>query len=176
MMPKPDFLIATSAPCTGGMAVIENLATHYKKDLFVLNMPYDKSEKSAALLALQLKDMLDFVAAHTGRPMDKDRLRFAVEQTNKTRELFCEVYALAAMSPSPVRSGDMKDVGIVTPLFLGTEIAIEIAQAYKDELSMRLKSGQAEPKRTTSACCGYKTGFNLKIHCWTYWKKSTTQP
>ena len=44
-MPDPDFLIATSAPCSGGLAVIENLARHFHKDLFVVHVPQDRSRR-----------------------------------------------------------------------------------------------------------------------------------
>ncbi|MHA1569919.1 MAG: 2-hydroxyacyl-CoA dehydratase, partial [Alphaproteobacteria bacterium] len=131
LMPEPDFLIATTTPCTGGLAVIENMARHYRKDLFVLHLPYDRGERSVQHLADQLRRMVDFVAAHTGEPLDPARLRTAMEKTNRARELIMEVYELAKRDPSPVQSKDLKDFAIVSALFLGTDTAIEITQAFK---------------------------------------------
>ena len=36
-MPEPDFLIAATCPCSGGVAVMELLARHFDKDLGVKN-------------------------------------------------------------------------------------------------------------------------------------------
>ena len=137
LMPEPDFLIATTAPCSGGLATIENLARHYGKDLFVLHLPYDRGERGVQNLAGQLKTMVEFVSGHLGRAPDPSDIAAAIEKTNRARVVIREVYRLASQIPSPLRSNDLKDFGIVVALFLGTEAAVEIAQAYKDELMMR---------------------------------------
>ena len=87
IMPEPDFLIASTCPCSGGVAVMENLAQLFNKDLFVLNVPQENSEQSVAYLADQIGDMVEFVARHTGKPLDEDKLRQAVENTNRARTL-----------------------------------------------------------------------------------------
>jgi benzoyl-CoA reductase/2-hydroxyglutaryl-CoA dehydratase subunit BcrC/BadD/HgdB len=147
LMPVPDFLIGATTPCAGGLAALENLARHFRKDLFVLHFPYDADERSARSLAAQLVEMTQFVAAHTGRPLDPDRLRAAVEKTNAARALMIEVYDLARRKPSPLRSNDLKDFGIVMPLFFGSDAALEIAQAWKDELTGRLAAPAGPPER-----------------------------
>ena len=140
LLPEPDFFIATTAPCTGGLTAIENLARHYKKDLFVLQLPYDRGERGVRELAAQLEAMVDFVSSHIGKPLNAEALRVAVENTNKARAISIDIYNLAKHVPSPLKNKDLKDFGIVMPLFLGTEAAIEVAQAFKDELSLRVKS------------------------------------
>lgn len=147
LIPKPDFLIATTTPCTGGLAVIENLARLYKKDLFVINLPYDREEKDVSYLAKQLEEMVDFVSSRLGTSLDRSALKNAIEKTNRARALMVELYNLAKNKPSPVRSKDLKDFGILIALFLGTDAAIEIAQAYKDEFELRLRSGADENER-----------------------------
>ena len=56
MMPVPNFLIATSCPCTGGLAVMETLARHFEKDLFVLNVPQEETKQSVQYLIIFLND------------------------------------------------------------------------------------------------------------------------
>lgn len=137
LMPVPDFLIATSCPCTGGLAVMENLAGMFKKDLFVLHIPQDETEKSVKYLADQIEQMTGFVSAHTGRPIDKGTLRRAIENTNSARELMKEVFELASHVPSPTNGHDLSNFGIVMALLLGTEAAIEISKSYRDEFAAR---------------------------------------
>ncbi len=83
MMPTPDLMIATSSPCTGGVAAVEHLARTFDCPLYVLAIPPDDSERSVRYLADQLRSMVDFVGAHTGEALDEGRLREAMNKTNE---------------------------------------------------------------------------------------------
>ena len=141
IMPEPDFLIATTCPCSGGIAIMENLADLFNKDLFVLNVPQEDSEQNVAYLADQIKAMVEFVTRHTGEPLDEDKLRLAVENTNRARKIMQDVYQLAQNVPSPTDGRLLSNFGLVMPLFCGTEAAVDIAQAYKDEFTARVDNG-----------------------------------
>jgi benzoyl-CoA reductase/2-hydroxyglutaryl-CoA dehydratase subunit BcrC/BadD/HgdB len=141
IMPEPDFLIATTCPCSGGIAIMENLAALFNKDLFVLNVPQEDSEQNVAYLADQIRDMVEFVTRHTGEPLDEGKLRQAVENTNRARNIMEDVYQLAQNVPSPTDGRLLTNFGLVMPLFCGTEAAVEIAQAYKDEFTARVDNG-----------------------------------
>ncbi len=141
VMPEPDFLIASTCPCSGGVAVMENLAQLFDKALFVLNVPQENSEQSVAYLAGQIRDMVEFVTRHTGDSLEKHKLHQAVENTNRTRKIMEDIYQLARHVPSPTDGRLLTNFGLVMPLFLGTEAAVEIAQAYKDEFTARLDHG-----------------------------------
>lgn len=139
MMPIPDFLIGTTCPCSGGLATIENLARHFKKDLFVLHIPQEESNGGVEYLADQMKEMTKFISAHTGENLDEDQFSKAIERSNKARELMTEVYRLAQHVPSPNSSHDLSDFGIIMTLFFGREEAIDMAKAYRDEFAARIK-------------------------------------
>lgn len=140
LMPKPSFLIATSAPCTGGLAVLESLAHGFEKELFVLNIPLGRGELQVQYLAGQLRAMAEFVASRTGRPLDEEKLRHSMALTNEARALMVEAYQLAKAVPSPLRSKDLVNFGIVMSLLLGTEQAVEIARAYRDEFKAKVQT------------------------------------
>ena len=140
-MPEPAFLIATTCPCSGGLSTVENLARHFKKDLFVVHVPYASDRAGVKYLADQLRAMTDFVAAHTGRPLDPDRLRRAVELTNRTREIILELYDLAARVPTPARRNDLVNFALVMALLLGTERGVELATVYRDEFARKVEAG-----------------------------------
>jgi len=141
LMPNPDFLIATSAPCTGGLAVMENLARHFGKDMFVIHVPQDRGEPGVAYLADQFRAMTDFVAAHTGEPLDPARLRAAIENANRVREIVLELYQSTRAVPSPARRRDMVNFGILLPLLFGTDAAVRVAEAYRDEFARKVRAG-----------------------------------
>jgi benzoyl-CoA reductase/2-hydroxyglutaryl-CoA dehydratase subunit BcrC/BadD/HgdB len=141
LMPNPGFLIGTSAPCTGGLAIIENLARHFSKDLFVIHVPQNDGEAGVAYLADQYRAMTDFVAAHTGEPLDPARLRRAIESVNRVREILLDIYARARAVPSPARRRDMANFGIILPLLFGTDAAVRVAEAYRDEFARKVGAG-----------------------------------
>ena len=141
IMPVPEFLIATTCPCSGGLAVMENLARIFKKDLFVLNIPQEDTPKAVAYLADQIKDMVAFVSGHTGEPLDEQRLKQTLELTNSAREMMDDVYHLARHIPSPTNGRDLSNLGIVFALLLGSQAGVDIARAYKDEFAMRIAEG-----------------------------------
>jgi benzoyl-CoA reductase/2-hydroxyglutaryl-CoA dehydratase subunit BcrC/BadD/HgdB len=141
MMPVPDFLIGTTNPCTGGLAVLENLARGFRRELFVLHIPQDDSESNVRFLADQIREMTAFVSRITGRKPDDGALRRSVENSNRACGVIREVFELAGRAPSPVTSRDLSNFGIVMPLFLGGEAAIAIAEAYRDEFTRRIAAG-----------------------------------
>jgi benzoyl-CoA reductase/2-hydroxyglutaryl-CoA dehydratase subunit BcrC/BadD/HgdB len=143
LMPVPDVMIATTCPCTGGLAAMENLARMFKKDLFVLDVPSSDTPESIQYLADQYKDMIRFIEARTGESLDEDRLREAIDKSNRARALMVEVYRLAKNVPSPANGQSLANFGIVMALFLGTDAGIEIAQAYKDEFEAMIRNGQS---------------------------------
>jgi len=138
IMPEPDCLIATTTPCSGGVAVMENLASHFKKDLFVLNIPRQMSKQSVAYLADQTRQMASFVATHTGKALDENRLKEAVTKTNEARAVLEEVYKLASNVPSPVNSRILANFGIVMALLLGTDAAVTVSKAFRDDFAKKV--------------------------------------
>jgi benzoyl-CoA reductase/2-hydroxyglutaryl-CoA dehydratase subunit BcrC/BadD/HgdB len=140
-MPEPDFIIGTSSPCTAGLAVMENFAKQYKKDLFILNVPQNCSENSTAYLAEQIEEMTEFVSAHTQRAFSIKKLRESMVLTNQASTLLIDIYNLAKSKPSPLNNKFLKDFGTVISLIMGTKECVEICQAYKDELTLKIESG-----------------------------------
>jgi len=141
IMPRPDFLIASTCPCSGGTAVIENLARIFNKDLFVLQIPQLPTDDNVKYLADQLKDLTSFVSHHTGTGLDGEKLKKIIENTNLAREYMQKAYELARHIPSPTSGRDLKDFGIVMSLLLGTEEAVSITKSYLDEYRGKISSG-----------------------------------
>jgi benzoyl-CoA reductase/2-hydroxyglutaryl-CoA dehydratase subunit BcrC/BadD/HgdB len=140
-MPEPDFLVATSSPCSGGLAVMENLARHFGRDLFVLHVPQEASPAGVRYLADQMRELAAFVSAHTGEPLDRERLAAAVGHTNAARERMAEVFRLAARTPSPANGKVLGNFGIVMALLLGTPAGEAVARAYRDDFRARAERG-----------------------------------
>lgn len=147
IMPVPEFLIGTTCPCSGGLAVLENLARRFDRNLFVLHVPQDDSPGKVRFLADQIREMAVFVSRITGRKLDDETLRKSVENSNRASEAMKEIYALARHVPSPVTSRDLSNFGIVMALFLGGEAAVTIAEAYRDQFRRRIDAGDQDTSR-----------------------------
>ncbi|HSV96479.1 MAG TPA: 2-hydroxyacyl-CoA dehydratase family protein [Spirochaetota bacterium] len=145
IMPAPEFLVGTTNPCSGGLAVIENLARHFGKDFFVLHIPQDDSRRSVRFLADQMRDLVRFTERITGTPLDHDTLKLTILNSNRVWEVIREVYDLAKLVPSPVASRDLANFGIVMSLFQGRESAISVAEAFRDELAERVANSAMAP-------------------------------
>lgn len=143
IMPEPELLVGTTNPCSGGLAVIENIARHFKKPLFILQIPQGDSDSEIGYLADQFRNLTGFVTKHTGVALDMDRLKTAIENTNRTSEIMAEVFDLAKHNPSPVNSKDLNNFSIVMALFFGSPEAMSVAQAYRDEFAKRIKNNQS---------------------------------
>lgn len=141
LMPVPSFLIATSCPCSSGQATVENLARHFAKDLFVLNVPQEATREGIAYLSDQLRNMVRFISDHTGKTLDENRLRETIDFTNRTRKILVDLYRLAGSIPSPVNGKLLSNFGIIMNLFLGTQAGVDIAREFHDDLAARVEKG-----------------------------------
>src|SRR4030042_6057188 len=144
VVPEPDFLIATTTPCSGSLTIIENFSKIFNKDLFVLQVPRSLSRQNVRFLADKIHDMVRFVSRHTGNSLNENLLRETIEKTNRAREYLKEVFKLAQHVPSPTNGRDLKDVGFAMHLIYGTDDAIEVANSYMEEFSSRIASASGD--------------------------------
>lgn len=140
LMPEPDFLVATTCPCSSGLSTVEHLAEYYKKDLFLLHVPQNRNADAVSYLADQFRELVAFVSDHTGRKMDPENLRRVMENTNKTREILDGVYEMAGAVPTPARRKDMINLGYVAFLLMGTKSGVELAKTYHDEFAWKMEN------------------------------------
>ncbi len=175
-MPVPDVLIGTTNPCSGGLAVIENMARHFAKPLFILHIPQDESGGNVPYLADQIRRMTRFVSDHTGLPLDQERLRRAIENTNRVHAVGSEVYELARHVPSPATSRDLSNFGIVMSLFLGAEGAVEVAEVYRDAFRQRIASGKGGVPGEKVRLLWIQNGYSSAIPWRRCWRTSTRPP
>ncbi len=147
LLPEPEVVIATSCPCTGGLAVLEEVARRFAKPMFVLHIPYRRDEESVRYLANQLEQMIGFVAAHTGRRLDRERLAEVIERSNRARAAMVEMYRLARSVPFPARPRDLVNFALSIALLYGSDEAIQIAETYRDELAHNREHRSLPPER-----------------------------
>jgi benzoyl-CoA reductase/2-hydroxyglutaryl-CoA dehydratase subunit BcrC/BadD/HgdB len=91
--------------------------------------------------------MEKFITDTNGTVMNPEKLKQAMDKTNQARALMQEAYDLARQVPSPATSKELSNVGIAVALFLGTDAAVNVAAAYRDEFQRRLAEADGTGKR-----------------------------
>ena len=142
LMPEPDLLIGASCPCDGGIKALKRIGEIYKKDVFVINTPYEYTPESLDYLVNQFKAMIAFIKEKTGRDMDFDLLRQSIRNNNKSREYLVEALGLCKNVPSPATSNDLKNF-IMYVLLAGSDASVEVAKVYRDEFKEKVDKGMA---------------------------------
>jgi benzoyl-CoA reductase/2-hydroxyglutaryl-CoA dehydratase subunit BcrC/BadD/HgdB len=138
-LPPPGFFIATTCTCIAGMALLENLARIYKKDLFAIHIPCGQTVADVRYLADQIRGMTDFIARHTHKPLDTDALRQAIINTNQVREIMSDVFRMVQQVPSPANGRELGNLVVTSLMLLGTDMAITIAKSYQTEFKRRIR-------------------------------------
>lgn len=85
--------------------------------------------------------MIAFVTEHAGRPLDPERLREAVLNSNRAREEKLKLYDLLKAVPSPANPQILRDFGYVGPMFDGTASAIAVCDAFQREFRDAMRAG-----------------------------------
>jgi len=143
LIPSPNFLVATSCPCSGGMAVMEILAHSFQKPLLVLHIPQEENERNVRYLANQLEELHNFIAQEAKEPRDDAKLAQAIEHANRTRETLLELYELARHVPSPVANNDLANFAYIINLLMGTPHGTRLAQNFVDAFAKRVRAGSS---------------------------------
>nr|MDO8119094.1 2-hydroxyacyl-CoA dehydratase family protein [Candidatus Sigynarchaeota archaeon] len=140
LLPEPDVLIAASFPCNGGVKAIKRIGEIYNKNVFIINTPYDFSEKSVEYLVNQYKLMIEFIEKETGHALDEDKLKSAIQYNNEGRRYLLEANELCKNIPSPANFDDWKNF-VIYVLLASTKEGVAVAKAYRDELHERVEKG-----------------------------------
>ncbi|MBM4321152.1 MAG: 2-hydroxyacyl-CoA dehydratase [Deltaproteobacteria bacterium] len=140
-MPEPDFLVATSSPCSGGVATIEMLARRYGKELFVLHLPGRSDGEAVHYLAQQLAQLAEHVGSRLARPLQQSTLQQVLERADRASALLGEAFRLCRTVPTPARRNDMANLAFLMALLSGTEEGLQLATLYRDELARKVRDG-----------------------------------
>jgi len=148
-MAKPDLLLACSMVCDPRYKWYQSLQRYLDIPYFfydVVAPPLDADREDPAVeenyvnYSLEgLRDMVAFLEKHTGKKLDRERLRKIIETTEATRRKRWECYEARKAVPCPMPTGDM--LSCLTPgLFLASRPeATKFFEDLYDELQERIR-------------------------------------
>ena len=104
LLPRPTVYLGASEPCDNLIGTHEAIRTHAMwKDVpsWAPGTTYWNDKESIKYYAEELKEMARFIAQHTGKKLDIDRMREVIEETNKQYALWQEYSDLKRAVPTP---------------------------------------------------------------------------
>jgi len=104
LLPIPTAYLALTEPCdsvAGLHSVFMNHPDWRGVPAFVPDPPYHSDDRAIDYFAGEMKRMVDFITEHTGKTLDMDRLKEAVDETNRGYALWFEYNDIRRAIPTP---------------------------------------------------------------------------
>ena len=116
-LPKPNFILHPSVPCDSNMGTYPVMAEYFGCSYFCVDVPYLRNESGFAYVVEELRRMIAFLEDQTGRKLDVNRLRQAMEYSNQAHEYMLKLAELRQTVPCPYSSLDaISEYGLVLML------------------------------------------------------------
>jgi len=121
----PDIMIHPANPCDSNLATYPVFSEYFKFPYFLIDMPYITTEKSIDYVTNEYRKLILLLEEKTGRKLDYDRLRQAMEYSNITHEHVLKLNELREAIPCPYSSMEvMGEIGLIMCLS-GTQSTAE---------------------------------------------------
>jgi len=138
LFPRPHMVACTSHLCEGGPKIAKLAADSVGAEFCLLDVPAATSDELVEYVAAQLERLAHRLCEVSGSEFDIDRLREAIELSNRARVHFLEVYKMRKHIPVPVTGSQFIGMGLMYPW--GTKIGVNIASSLRDEIAGRVAS------------------------------------
>ncbi len=150
-MPDPDLIFCTLDGCQTETTWMHLMAKRYHVPIFILDNPVIPSRMRARAKAAtiepyyveyavtQLEAAVEFLEQVSGRKLEENRLREALELSTQAARLWNDILELRKSVPCPVGAEDMNSLAGVRFALLGTQRCVDIHQKVLDEVRGRVE-------------------------------------
>lgn len=124
----PHIMVHPANPCDSNIGTYPVFSEYFKYPYFLIDMPYITTERSIPYVVNEYRRLISVLEDLTGRALDYDRLREAMEYSNILHDYTLKLGELREAIPSPYSSMEvMAEIGVVMCLS-GTRGAAEYIQ------------------------------------------------
>jgi len=172
-MPKPNFLVASTAACDTHLKWFQVLSHHLKRPLYLLDIPYNITGADPENLethhiqqyVTQLEDLITFLEKQTGNRLDKNKLQKAIALSDRTSSLWLEIQDYRRTIPTPMGARDAFSAVFFMLCTPATQAAADFYTKLRDEVKERAKNGvgTTENERYRLIWDNLPMWFNLKF-------------
>jgi benzoyl-CoA reductase/2-hydroxyglutaryl-CoA dehydratase subunit BcrC/BadD/HgdB len=167
--PAPDMLIHTTAhPCDSASIVYPVVSDYLQVPQFSLDTPYGDDERSYKYYSRQFSKLVSFLEERTGRKLDFDRLREAVEYSNQAQEYMLKINELRKRVPCPCPSRSSATALSAIMGLAGTPFLVDWYKKQYEMVSERVerKEGVVPDEKIRVAMVWITTFFDLGVLEW----------
>jgi len=122
--------------CDGGVGIANFFRHKYGADTFILNVPFDRKEINTKYLINQYRNLVTWIENYTGKKLTDDKIREALELSNKTRAYWLKVLELRKSDPVVPGRFMLRNLFGATFLF-GSQFGYEVLKTYHNEMFER---------------------------------------
>ncbi len=141
LFPQPGAVVCTSHLCEGAPKIARMAARRQGVEFHLLDIPAEMSEEAVGYVAGQLELVARRLSEISGMKLDIDRLRTAIELSNRARAYLAEVYELRKHAPAPVTGSQFVGFSLVYPW--GTKVGVSIAESLREDVAGRVAGNVA---------------------------------
>ncbi len=146
-LPRPDAMLWSNMVCDNTAKSGELIMELCECPGFFIDRPFKDSEYEVDYLVGELRDMVQFLEAKSGKTMDWDKLSEIVARMDKQIELIRQISELRKNLPTPFRPQGFLELLTIDYLFPGQPEAIEYLETLHAELSESVKKGKGAVDR-----------------------------
>jgi benzoyl-CoA reductase subunit B len=142
LYPRPSCHIGTNAPCDSQVFASQTMLEMEPVPQFFIDVPYYKDERAIKYVAGQFKDAIPFLAQHTGKKFDIDRLRYTCDMSNRMVENLWE-WAEWRKHVPVVQASRLSQMGLyINILSAGSEDGVIWSEGLKREAREKAQRGK----------------------------------
>jgi len=169
-MPLPDMLIHPSQPCDSNLATYPVIAEYFGFPYFLIDIPYFRGQRSTAYVAREMKRLVSFLEARTGRKLDPGRLRQVMEYSNIAHDYILKISELRQAVPCPYSSLEtIAEYGAVLSLAGTPQLADYFSRRYqltRDRVARNEGHLTREQEKYRLAWIYGAPAFDISIFMW----------
>jgi benzoyl-CoA reductase subunit B len=148
-IPEPALLLCNYVGCNVYLHWFDHLAEFTKRPAFHLDVPFIRTpsglptKDDIAYVTHQLEALISVCEELTGKKLDEDKLRWALELSSQTGELWSKIKHLTKRGPAPY-DAFFDSVTMMAPLYClrGTEQGLEFFETAYEEYTQMAEAGR----------------------------------
>ncbi|MFH1137440.1 MAG: 2-hydroxyacyl-CoA dehydratase family protein [Pseudomonadota bacterium] len=141
VLPRPDFLIKTAAPCDASNRLYEWTSHKFNAPLVTLETPYYRNERGLKYMIKEIKSMIKQVEKITGRVLDEDKLREYCLIGNEAVDYFLKIQELKKTIPCP-DTGWHRPADTIFMTQVGTPMGAKYFRQLYEDVKARADRGE----------------------------------
>ncbi|MCP5003423.1 MAG: 2-hydroxyacyl-CoA dehydratase [Planctomycetes bacterium] len=165
--PPARFLVGTTTVCDSNLKTIKICEAETGKESLIIDVPYEMNDYSVKYLAEQLRNLTKCLEKVSGRAMEEDSLRKAIELSNIAREKMIEINQVREDPLSPLSGQDALGFMVPSHLLVGSTYAVDfyskLLEELKEKIALKKSEGIREDEKIKILWLELKPYFHADI-------------